>query len=438
MNASAMNFQKAAVSAAFFGTFIEWYDVVIAGIAASTVWPVVFFSAFPPIISLVLLLFSYTAMYFSRPLAALIFGHLGDKVGRKSSLIITLLTVGVAMFSIAALPPYSEIGIAAPALLIAFRFLQGFGIGGEWQGAISWVYESAKERKGFWTSLMQAANPIGFGLGPLVFLLIKLSMTGKAFLELGWRIPFVIGGLVVVAGVVLRLRMIESPEFQALKLSGKVLRTPSLYVWKGFYKYITLGVLISAFPTATANLLLNPLGLSYMRELGIPYPVMLLSAVLAGFLGFPFVILGGLLYDRLKRVDLPIALGGAGVAIMSYLYFPLLRTRRSILIVLSAVVVFAFLYIAFGALGVALSEMFPVNVRYSGVGWTLQIATLITGLILSFGVPLLVGASRGLLSAWPYISTIVFMLSLLGIIAALAFLRRDAIGFSGPVSAPKS
>ena len=376
-----MKFQKTAVSATFFGTFIEWYDVIIAGIAASTVWPLVFFSAFPPVISLALSLFSYTAMYFSRPLAALIFGHLGDRVGRKSSLIITLLTVGVAMFSIAALPPYSEIGIVAPALLITFRFLQGFGIGGEWQGGISWVYESAKERKGLWTSLMQAANPIGFGLGPLVFLLIKLSMTEKAFLELGWRIPFVIGGLVVIAGLILRLRMIESPEFQTLKLSGKVLKAPSIYVWKGFYKYIALGVLISAFPTATANLLLNPLGLSYMKELGIPYPVMLLSAVLAGFLGFPFVVLGGLLYDRLKRADYPIVLGGAGVAVMSYLYFPILRTENAFLIVLAAVIVFAFLYIAFGALGVALSEMFPV-------------------------------------------STIVFMLSLLGVINATIFFRR--------------
>ena len=411
--------QKTAVYAAFFGTFIEWYDVVIAGIAASTIWPIVFFAAFSPVVSFALSMLSYTAMYFARPFAALIFGHLGDRVGRKSSLIVTILTVGVAMFSIALLPPYSAIGLAAPVLLLVFRFLQGFGIGGEWQGAISWIYEVAEKRKGLWTSFIQAANPVGFGLGPLVFLLTELSMSRKAFIIYGWRIPFILGGIVVVAGIVLRLKMIESPAFRSLKLGGKVLKAPSLQVWEKYSLYIAAGILVSAFPTAAANLLLNPLGLSYMKALGIPYSTEMLSAILAGFAGFPFVLFGGYLYDRFNMLYVPIVTGGAGLAVFSFFYFPILQSKNTLYIVLAAVCVFAFLYIAFGALGVTLSKVFPVNMRYSGIGWTLQIATLITGLILSFGIPVFVNASGNLLRSWPYISITVSLLSVLGCISII-------------------
>ncbi len=417
---SSVGSQKPAVYAAFFGTFIEWYDVVIAGIAASTVWPVVFFAKFSPAVSFMLSMLSYTAMYFARPLAALIFGHMGDRIGRKASLIYTLLTVGVAMFSIALLPPYSEIGLLAPILLLALRFVQGFGIGGEWQGAVSWIYENTENRKGLWTSLMQAANPIGFGLGPLVFMLVEEELNRSAFLSYGWRIPFIIGGAVVVAGIVLRLRMSESVEFNAAKKDGRILEMPSLHVWKSFPYFIALGILVSAFPTAAANLLLNPLGLAYMKALGIPYWVEMSSAILAGFVGFPFVLLGGIMYDKFRRMHLPIITGAAGIIVLSGFYFLIIQTKVALYIILAAVSVFAFLYISFGALGIILCKVFPVNVRYSGIGWTLQIATLITGVLLSFAVPAFVKVSGGLVKAWPYISLSVALLSALGSLSVLA------------------
>ena len=208
-----------AVGAAAFGSILEFYLLYVAGLAAGEVWPKIFFQSSSASLAFILSIFAYMVTYFVRPVGALFFGHFGDRIGRKSQLIATILIVAVSSLIIGIMPGYAVIGVAAPILLVLMRAIQGFGFGGEYGGASSLVAESVAHSKWryLWTSFVQFPVSMALGLGALSFFYVGTAFKGAAFLNIGWRIPFIVGAIVGAIGVYIRYKVVESPIFEQVK-----------------------------------------------------------------------------------------------------------------------------------------------------------------------------------------------------------------------------
>ena len=209
---------KKVAFASFIGTTIEWYDFFLYGTAAALVFGELFFPDAEPLIGTLLALSTYAVGFAARPIGGIVFGHFGDRIGRKSMLVTSLLIMGVATFLIGCLPTYSDIGILAPILLVTLRFAQGIGVGGEWGGAVLMAVEHApKGRRGFFGSWPQMGVPAGLLISTLVFLLVQGRTSEAAFVSWGWRIPFLASAILVIVGLVIRLKLMESPAFERVK-----------------------------------------------------------------------------------------------------------------------------------------------------------------------------------------------------------------------------
>src|SRR5438876_1598427 len=207
-----------AVIASTVGTTIEWYDFFLYGTAAALVFPKLFFPTFDPFLGQLLAFSTFTAGFIARPLGGVLFGYLGDRVGRKSTLVATLLLMGLSTFLIGFLPTYDQIGVAAPLALTAARFLQGIGVGGEWGGAVLMALEYGhRGRRGFLASWPQVGVPLGLLASTGVITLCQSSLSAEDFLAWGWRVPFYLSGLLIVVGLLIRLRILETPLFTALQ-----------------------------------------------------------------------------------------------------------------------------------------------------------------------------------------------------------------------------
>src|SRR5919112_1694579 len=219
--------------ASLLGTTIEWYDFFLYVTAASLVFNQLFFPEFEPLVG-TLLSYSVNAVAFiARPIGGAVFGHFGDRIGRKSMLIVTLLLMGIATFAIGCLPTYSQIGVAAPLILIVLRFLQGMGLGGEWGGAVLMSVEHSPEgRRGFFGSFPQMGIPAGVILSSLIFLVLTASLSNEQFLAWGWRVPFLLSILLVGVGLYIRLNILESPAFQNVQESGTASQAPLVEVFR--------------------------------------------------------------------------------------------------------------------------------------------------------------------------------------------------------------
>jgi MFS family permease len=209
---------KKVVAASMVGTTIEWYDFFLYGTAASLVFNELFFPDFEPLIGTLLAFATYALGFVARPLGGIVFGHYGDRIGRKKMLVLSLGLMGGATFAIGLLPTYSSIGIAAPLLLMALRLVQGFAVGGEWGGAVLMVAEhGGPARRGFWSSWPQTGVPAGQLIGVLVLTLMSATLSDEAFLSWGWRVPFLISIALVLVGLWIRNSVEESPVFRAAK-----------------------------------------------------------------------------------------------------------------------------------------------------------------------------------------------------------------------------
>src|SRR5262245_1885767 len=216
-----------AIVASTVGTTIEWYDFFLYGTAAALVFPKIFFPDADPFTGQILSFGTFTVGFLARPLGGVVFGYMGDRVGRKSALVTTLLLMGISTLVIGFLPTYAEIGVAAPLLLTSLRFLQGLGVGGEWGGAVLLALEYGhRGRRGFYASWPQAGVPLGLLTSAGVVAVIQYRLSPEDFLEWGWRVPFLLSGSLIVVGLLIRMRILETPLFRQLQQTQQLARAP--------------------------------------------------------------------------------------------------------------------------------------------------------------------------------------------------------------------
>lgn len=402
---------------------MEWYDFFISGIAAAAIWPSVFFPTENYAVGVALSIATYGIVFFVRPVGAFLFGHFGDRMGRKPVLVWTLLTMGVGTLGIAAAPPFVALGTVAPFLLVIFRLVQGLGLGGEFGGAATWLSEmaSASKHRSFWSGWVQAAIPIGVALATLVYYALGSLISHSALLSWGWRIPFVIGAVVLVIGVLIRYRLEESPLFAEF-LSQKVAdKAPSAQVLKAGWKRILLLGAISTPSAVVGNFVVLPFSVSLMVVLGLNPSLASLLVGVSALVGTAWVVLGAALGDVIGRRKVVLI----GTLVILFAVYP------SFLLILTGNVLFVFLglvlnggeFLLPSVLAALLPEQFPTKERYSGAGLSFQMGGFFTGIATSGLLPAVIVIMGGPLKAWPYVAVVTMAVCLIAILC-LAFVKE--------------
>ena len=381
------------------GATVEWYDFFLYGTAAALVLGQLFFPSSDPLVGTIAAFGSFAFGYLSRPIGAVVFGHYGDRIGRKTMLILTLLIMGIATFLIGLLPTYASVGIWAPILLLVLRFFQGIGLGGEWGGAVLLAVEhSPGDKRGFYGSVIQIGAPAGLLLGTGAFL-IAASLPEEQFLSWGWRIPFLVSVLLIGVGLFIRLKILETPAFSQVKESGNEARIPIVEVFRTYPKNIllTMGARLSegqifnilavfAITYATSQLDLTRSTVLYGVLIGAGVECLTLPAF-------------GALADRVGRR--PVYMGGAAFcALFAFPFFWLLDTENTILIWLALALGLAIGHSAmWGPQASFFSEAFGTRVRYSGTSFVYQFS----GIASSALTPLIATALLGWAGGSPWL-----------------------------------
>ena len=372
---------RKVIVASLIGTSLEWYDFFIYGTAAALVFNQLFFPEFDPLIGTLLAFTTFAVGFVARPLGGLVFGHYGDKLGRKNVLVVTLLLMGIATFLIGVLPTYPTIGFWAPVLLVLLRFLQGLGLGGEWGGAVLMTMESGdSSRRGLNASWPQVGVPIGLLLANGVISLMGSVTSNEAFLSWGWRVPFLLSGLLVIVGMWIRLTIAESPVFAEAEKSDSTEKAPILEVLRRYPKQVLLaigarvGVDVAFY---TFVLFITTYIVTYLE---LPRSYALNAVLIAAAVQVAAIPLFGHLSD--KRGRRPVYLAGAiGAAIWVFLFFTLLDSGQFALILLAAVVALIFHAAMYGPQAAFIAEMFPTKVRYTGASMGYQLAGIVGGAV---------------------------------------------------------
>lgn len=389
--------RKAAL-AGFLGTSLEWYDYFLYGSAAALVFPALFFEGMGPAVATLVSLASFGVSFLFRPVGGFIFGHLGDKLGRKTTLITTLLLMGGASFLIGCLPTAATIGAAAPILLVFLRMVQGIGLGGEWGGAATLVIENAPpKRRGLYASSMQMGVPGGQLASAGIVALFAL-LPQEQFESWGWRIPFLLSGVLVLVGLWVRASLEETPQFAEVARKDEKQRLPAREVLVDHWRSVVLLIFVQA-GASIAYYLLTVYVLVYVTEhLGLPR-----SWALAGVLGGAAVELVAIpiwahLSDRFGRRPI-YALGTLVLGLYAFPFFWLLDTENYWLIVLSVVIGLGIGHAPTSALnGSIYSEQFPARMRYTGSSIAYQVSSVVAGAPAAIVAAWLVnvtGTSRG-------------------------------------------
>ncbi|MFG2986339.1 MFS transporter [Streptomyces sp. NPDC048258] len=374
------------ISASLIGTTIEWYDFFLYGSAAALVFNKLFFPSSEPLVGTLLAFLTYAIGFAARPLGGLVFGHYGDKIGRKKLLVLSLLMMGGATFAMGLLPTHASIGVGAPVLLTLLRLVQGFALGGEWGGAVLLVSEHGDDKnRGFWASWPQAGAPGGNLLATGVLALLAAVQSDEAFLAWGWRIPFLLSGVLVVIGLWIRVSVSESPLFLEAQAkaaeqaaAGAREKPPVVEVfrtnWRGVLTAVgtRLGENISYY-ILTAFLLVyvtTHLGLSKSDGL---------NAVLIGSaVHFVTIPAWGALSDRIGRRPVTL-IGSIGMTGWAFAFFAMLDSRSFPVIAAAVTIGLLFHGAMYGPQAAFISEMFDTEVRYSGASMGSQLASIIGG-----------------------------------------------------------
>ncbi len=369
---------RRVVLASFVGTTIEWYDFFLYGTAAALVFNRLFFTNLDPLAGTMAAFATYAVGFFARPLGGIVFGHYGDKIGRKSMLVTTLMMMGVATVLIGLLPTYERIGLWAPALLVLLRFVQGFGVGGEWGGAVLMAVEHSRAgRRGYHASWVQAGVPVGMLLANGVFMLAS-RLDEAAFLAWGWRIPFLLGALLLAVGMFIRLKILESPVFEKAKAEDPGPKLPILAVIRDHPRNVLLAM-GARFAENAYFYIFTVLVLSYgSQQLGMGKPGLLNAVMLGSAVQLVAIPAFGALSDRFGRR--PVYLGGAVFLLLfAFPFFWLVDTKLPAFVALAVVVGLVGHSAMYGPQAAFFSELFGTRVRYSGASLGYQLASPLAG-----------------------------------------------------------
>ena len=371
---------RKVVLASFVGTTIEWYDFFLYGTAAALVFNELFFPGSSPAIGTLAAFGTFAVGFAARPLGGVVFGHFGDRVGRKSMLVISLLIMGIATFLIGLLPTHASIGILAPILLVVLRFAQGIGVGGEWGGAVLMSVEHApKGKRGFYGSFPQMGVPAGLLLSTTMFALVQSTTSEAAFMAWGWRIPFLVSIVLIGVGLFIRLKVLESPAFQQVKDSGTRASKPIVEVLKKHPRSVLVAMGMRVAENGTFYIL-TVFVLAYGEDtLDLSRGTMLTGVIIAAAIGLLTIPLFGRLSDRFGRR--PLYMAGALVSLAwAFPFFLLLDTKEPILIWLAIVVGVNLGHdLMYGPQAAFFSELFGTRVRYSGASLGYQLASVFAG-----------------------------------------------------------
>ena len=372
------------VFASLIGTAVEWYDFFLYGSAAALVFGALFFPDADPVNATLLAFGTYAVGFVARPLGGVVFGHFGDRVGRKKMLVVALMMMGVATFAIGLLPTYATIGIAAPILLLVCRLVQGFAVGGEWGGAVLMAAEHGDEaRRGYWSSWPQAGVPLGNLLATGVLFVLAAFQSEADFEAWGWRIPFLLSAVLVLIGLYIRLQLEESPVFQEAHAEIKEKKAesshmPIIEVIKSYPKevFIAMGMRLAE---NISYYIFTIVSITYVTTyLGQDKSLILKMLLIGAALQFFLVPAVGLLSDKVGRRPLYFA-GAVGVGVWGFVFFNLLDTNRAGPVLLAVVVGLFFHTLMYAPQAAFFSELFGTSVRYTGASVGYQLASIFAG-----------------------------------------------------------
>ncbi|WP_409020968.1 MFS transporter [Brevundimonas vesicularis] len=407
--------KRRVLFASLIGTTIEFFDFYIYATAAVLVFPALFFPGTDPTTAMLSSFATFAIAFFARPIGAVVFGHFGDRIGRKATLVAALMTMGLSTVAIGLLPTYAQVGVVAPLLLALCRFGQGLGLGGEWGGAVLLATENAPPGKKAWFGMFpQLGAPIGFILSTLSFIILTATLRDDQFLSWGWRIPFVASALLVLVGLWVRLRITETPEFKSAIDRQERVDTPILTLMAR-HKYALLTGTLAGLATFVLFYLMTVFALGwgttamgYSREQFLP--IQLLGVCFFGL----FIPLSALAADRwgqgrtLLVTSVAIALFGAGLA-------PLFGGAGMVGVIAFFIIGFSLMGCTYGPLGAALARPFPTSVRYTGASMTFNLAGILGASLAPFAATWLAG-QYGLKAVGAYltVAAILTVLALLG------------------------
>jgi MHS family shikimate/dehydroshikimate transporter-like MFS transporter len=364
--------------ASFIGTAVEWYDFFAYGTAAALVFPKLFFPRFDPLAGTLASFATFGVGFIARPVGGAVFGHLGDRIGRKSMLVATLLLMGGATFLIGLLPTFEQIGVLAPILLVTLRFVQGFAVGGEWGGATLMAFEHAPEQdRNFYASWPQLGVPAGLVASTGVFAAFSV-LPETQFFAWGWRMAFLLSIALIVVGVVIRLRVAESPVFRRVKERGAESKAPLLEVLRDHRLALVLAIGV-VLVSITGFYIATTFSLAYLtKQLGVSRSVALVGIVLLSVSEAVSILIFARLADLVGRHRVAIC-SAICIMLFSYPFFWLLTTRVPALIWLAMCLQGFIASALYGITGAILAELFVPSVRCSGISLGYQMAGILGG-----------------------------------------------------------
>lgn len=411
-------------SASVIGTTVEWYDLFVFATASALVFNKVFFPSFDPLVGTLLAFGTFASAYLARIVGAAVFGHFGDKLGRKSMLLVSLLTMGVATFCIGLLPNYSAIGVWAPVLLLLLRVVQGLALGGEWGGAVLMAVEHAPaNQRGLYGSWVQIGVPAGTLVANLVFLTAIFALSPEDLLSWGWRIPFLASVVLVAVGLYIRLNTSETPSFEKAQANAETVKVPLLDVLTKSWKQVILGG-VACMSTGSSFNLIVAFGLSYgTQTLGFTRNEMLSMVLISCAACIVLLPLFGRLSDVVGRK--PVIIGGIiAEALVAFPMFWLMDTKSFPVALCGYLLMMAAFAANYGPMATFLAELFGTKVRYSG----LSIAYMLSGLLGSATTPVVTTyllATTGKGSSVAYFMIATALLSIIALLLLVETMRSD-------------
>ncbi|MCD1267408.1 MFS transporter [Microbacterium sp. MEC084] len=378
IDVSAKDRRRALMGSAV-GSTIEWYDYFLYGTMATAIFNLHFFPSEDPVVSSMLAFASFALAFVVRPLGGVIFSHVGDRIGRKKTLVITLTLMGVATMLMGVLPDYAAIGVAAPILLTLLRLVQGLALGGEWGGGLLLAVEYApKNKRGFYGSVPQIGALAGLALGNIVTIASRAVFPEEQFESFGWRIPFLLSGVLLVVGLWIRARIDETPSFRKVQAEGTKQKLPIATVLKHYWREVLISTGAKFVETSTFFIFAT-FSLSYATGLGYDFGAILGFVLVGSIIGIGGMLFFGGLSDRIGRKK--VFLGGSvAVAIFIFPYLAMLSSGNLWLAGTALIVSFAIVWPIYGSLiGTVLAENFAPEIRYTGASLGYQIGAALVG-----------------------------------------------------------